>query len=145
MELKKIYLVWSTIQSILIKHSMYIKRLPNPFERPDALIEGKQLRLFHLVMPCYCLAWKTLYLVDRKKGDFCERLSTHMYFNILSVCAWCRYTTVISSLVLPPTPPVHSYYGIACYLYSFFVVVVVLFFPVITCNKCRKALVKSIW
>ena len=43
-----------------------------------------------------------------------------MYFNIVSVHAGCRYTTVISSLVLPPTPPVHSYYGITFYLYSFF-------------------------
>ena len=43
-----------------------------------------------------------------------------MYFNVVSVHAGCRYTTVISSLVLPPTPPVHSYYGITFYLYSFF-------------------------
>ena len=78
---KKIYVVWSTIQSILSKHSMYIKHLPNPFERTDALIDGKHLRVFHLVIPCYCLAWKTLYLVDREKGDFCERLSTHIYFK----------------------------------------------------------------
>ena len=64
-----------------------------------------------------------------------------MYFNIVSVHAGCRYTTVISSLVLPPTPPVHSYYGITFYLYFFFLVV--LLFLVITCNKCRKALGKS--
>ena len=42
-----------------------------------------------------------------------------MYFNIVSVRVGCRYTTVISSLVLPPTPPIHSYYGITFYLYSF--------------------------
>ena len=77
--IKKLYLVWSTIQSILIKHSMYIKHLPNSFERTDALIEGKHLRVFHLVIPCYCLAWKTLYWVDREQGDFCVRLSTHVF------------------------------------------------------------------
>ena len=119
MELKKFILFEAQFKAYSLSILCISNACQIPLKELTHLLKVSILRVFHLVIPCYCLAWKTLYLVDREKGDFCERLSTHMYFNIVSVRAGCRYTTVISSLVLPPTPPIHSYYGITFYLYSF--------------------------
>ena len=48
------------------------------------------------LIACYLSALKKLYLVVRERErerDFCQKLSTHMYMDIVSVNAGYRHTT----------------------------------------------------